>query len=145
MVYETLNKKAAKKDFEEIWDLIADKIVFAPNTKQDEVVGDLYADLVLDDRFVTTKDGKWALKSHLKFDEIQDQYENDDNFETTANLKEVTHITDEEEYSEDQTDNTVPVQGWDEVEHEEFMHDNGDTVDESLKNFDAAKPEEDEQ
>ncbi|QHX36216.1 DNA directed RNA polymerase subunit delta [Spiroplasma sp. TIUS-1] len=82
-VFNLLDKsKEETVSFEKIWTEISKDMKLSKSDKND-LLADLYSDLVLDNRFALTADGNWALRKNLKLDEIKKQYDYLDNFETT--------------------------------------------------------------
>ena len=86
LIYDCLVKNKKGLSFEEIWNEIVENIAI-PNTTRDQVIGELYADLVLDHRFMITKEGIWNLKENMQYKELQKQYDYVDQFSTTDNLR----------------------------------------------------------
>ncbi|WP_339020846.1 DNA-directed RNA polymerase subunit delta [Spiroplasma endosymbiont of Atherix ibis] len=82
LTYDYLNECKDSASFEDIWNTIS-KDISGDNDSKNEIIAELYSDLVLDNRFALTSDGKWGLREYLKFDDVKKQYEYVDKFETT--------------------------------------------------------------
>ncbi|AKX34681.1 DNA directed RNA polymerase subunit delta [Spiroplasma litorale] len=82
LAYKFLSSVKNDMSFEDIWNAISREID-ANNERKNEIIAELYSDLVLDNRFALTSDGKWALRDYLKFEDVKKQYEYVDKFETT--------------------------------------------------------------
>ncbi|ASP28741.1 DNA directed RNA polymerase subunit delta [Spiroplasma corruscae] len=82
LAYKYLTSVKDNMSFEDIWNAISREIE-ANNERKNEIIAELYSDLVLDNRFALTSDGKWALRDYLKFEDVKKQYEYVDKFETT--------------------------------------------------------------
>ncbi|QHX37057.1 DNA-directed RNA polymerase subunit delta [Spiroplasma sp. BIUS-1] len=82
LAYQYLNERKDNASFEDIWNTISREIS-GDNDSKNEIIAELYSDLVLDNRFALTSDGKWGLRDYLKFDDVKKQYEYIDKFETT--------------------------------------------------------------
>lgn len=82
--------KGLKQDasFEDIWNSIAHNINRADDNK-DEIIAELYTDLVLDNRFALTSNGTWGLRDYLKFEDVKKQYDYVDKFETTEEFEDM--------------------------------------------------------
>lgn len=97
LVYSYLKKKKSSDTFENIWNDIASKSdVTVQGASKEDVIAELYSDLVLDNRFVLTSEGMWGLREFLKYDEIKKQYDYTDQFETTEEFEDID-LDDEEE------------------------------------------------
>ncbi len=110
-VYDHLKKSHKCISFEDICKSVL-PLKSISKAEQNQLIGDLYADMVLDDRFVLTKKGDWTLRDHLKYADLQKQYKYDDNFVSTENLE---NAPDKEDETQATTDS---IQGWDDIEHE---------------------------
>ena len=101
LVYSCLKKKGGSDTFENIWNEIASQSdVTVHGTSKEDVIAELYTDLVLDNRFVLTSEGMWGLREFLKYDDIKKQYDYTDQFETTEEFEDID--LDEEEEDEDE-------------------------------------------
>lgn len=82
--------KGLKQDasFEDIWNAIAHNIHQADENKE-EIIAELYTDLVLDNRFALTSNGTWGLRDYLKFEDVKKQYDYVDKFETTEEFDDI--------------------------------------------------------
>ncbi|WP_338991932.1 DNA-directed RNA polymerase subunit delta [Spiroplasma endosymbiont of Seladonia tumulorum] len=90
LVYSYLKKKKKSDTFENIWNDIASKSdVTVQGASKEDVIAELYTDLVLDNRFVLTSEGMWGLREFLKYDEIKKQYDYTDQFETTEEFEDI--------------------------------------------------------
>lgn len=90
LVYSYLKKKKSSDTFENIWNDIASKSdVTVHGSSKENVIAELYTDLVLDNRFVLTSEGMWGLREFLKYDEIKKQYDYTDQFETTKEFEDI--------------------------------------------------------
>ncbi|WP_338955287.1 DNA-directed RNA polymerase subunit delta [Spiroplasma endosymbiont of Polydrusus cervinus] len=90
LVYSYLKKKKRSDTFENIWNDIASKSdVTVHGASKEDVIAELYTDLVLDNRFVLTSEGMWGLREFLKYDEIKKQYDYTDQFETTEEFEDI--------------------------------------------------------
>ncbi|AHI53377.1 DNA-directed RNA polymerase subunit delta [Spiroplasma culicicola] len=88
LAFEYLQKNKGDASFEDIWNSISKDIV-GSNEDKNEIIAELYSDLVLDNRFALTSDGKWGLRDYLKFDDIKKQYDYVDKFETTEEFEDI--------------------------------------------------------
>ncbi|WP_338983444.1 DNA-directed RNA polymerase subunit delta [Spiroplasma endosymbiont of Othius punctulatus] len=103
-VFNILDKsKEDTVSFEKIWTEIS-KDMKLSKTQKNDLLADLYSDLVLDNRFALTADGNWALRKNLKLDEIKKQYDYLDNFETTEFFDEADFAGETLEFDEDNKD-----------------------------------------
>ncbi|WP_342256681.1 DNA-directed RNA polymerase subunit delta [Spiroplasma endosymbiont of Poecilobothrus nobilitatus] len=102
LVYSYLKKKKSSDTFENIWNDIASKSdVTVHGVSKEDVIAELYTDLVLDNRFVLTSEGMWGLREFLKYDEIKKQYDYTDQFETTEEFEDID--LDEEKNDEEES------------------------------------------
>ncbi len=100
LVYSYLKKKKSSDTFENIWNDIASKSdVTVQGASKEDVIAELYTDLVLDNRFVLTSEGMWGLRELLKYDEIKKQYDYTDQFETTEEFEDIDLDEEDEEES----------------------------------------------
>ncbi|WP_342268935.1 DNA-directed RNA polymerase subunit delta [Spiroplasma endosymbiont of Aspidapion aeneum] len=81
-IYEILKKTKREISFNEIWKKLK-KENFINFKKEEETKAEAYTELVLDNRFALTVDGKWCLRDFLKYEDIKKQYSNIDKFMTT--------------------------------------------------------------
>ncbi|AHF60674.1 DNA-directed RNA polymerase subunit delta [Spiroplasma mirum] len=102
LVYEYLKKIKHSDTFENIWNAIAVNDISVQGHSKEDVIAELYTDLVLDNRFVLTSEGMWGLRELLKYDEIKKQYDYTDQFETTEEFEDID--LDEEEDEGDLSD-----------------------------------------
>ncbi|AHF57366.1 DNA-directed RNA polymerase subunit delta [Spiroplasma eriocheiris] len=102
LVYEYLKKIKHSDTFENIWNAIAVNDISVQGHSKEDVIAELYTDLVLDNRFVLTSEGMWGLRELLKYDEIKKQYDYTDQFETTEEFEDID--LDEEEDKDDLSD-----------------------------------------
>ncbi|WP_339030028.1 MULTISPECIES: DNA-directed RNA polymerase subunit delta [unclassified Spiroplasma] len=86
LAYDYLSQCKDDASFEDIWNTIS-KEIHGDNDSKNEIIAELYSDLVLDNRFALTSDGKWGLREYLKFDDVKKQYEYVDKFETTEEFE----------------------------------------------------------
>ncbi|WP_425380232.1 DNA-directed RNA polymerase subunit delta [Spiroplasma endosymbiont of Stenodema calcarata] len=102
LVYSYLRKKDGSDTFENIWnDIASQSDVSVHGTSKEDVIAELYTDLVLDNRFVLTSEGMWGLRQFLKYDDIKKQYDYTDQFETTEEFEDID--LDEEEDEEEES------------------------------------------
>lgn len=100
-VFNLLDKsKEETVSFEKIWTEISKDMKLNKSEKND-LLADIYSDLVLDNRFALTADGNWALRKNLKLDEIKKQYDYLDNFETTEFFDEADMAEETSEFDSD--------------------------------------------
>lgn len=105
LVYSYLKKKKNSDTFENIWNDIASKSdVTVQGASKEDVIAELYTDLVLDNRFVLTSEGMWGLREFLKYDEIKKQYDYTDQFETTEEFEDIDLDEDDDEEDEEEND-----------------------------------------
>ncbi|WP_374695979.1 DNA-directed RNA polymerase subunit delta [Spiroplasma endosymbiont of Polydrusus formosus] len=98
-----LKKKKRSDTFENIWNDIASKsYVTVHGSSKEDVIAELYTDLVLDNRFVLTSKGMWGLREFLKYDEIKKQYDYTDKFETTEEFEDIDLNKEDEEESDNE-------------------------------------------
>lgn len=110
LVYSYLKKKKNSDTFENIWNDIASKSdVTVHGASKEDVIAELYTDLVLDNRFVLTSEGMWGLREFLKYDEIKKQYDYTDQFETTEEFEDID--LDEDDEDEDEEENEEELIG----------------------------------
>ncbi|WP_238336028.1 DNA-directed RNA polymerase subunit delta [Spiroplasma citri] len=69
---------------------------------KEDVIAELYTDLVLDNRFVLTSEGMWGLREFLKYDEIKKQYDYTDQFETTEEFEDIDLDDEDEDENEEE-------------------------------------------
>jgi len=72
--YEYLKTKKDSAEFNEIWNAIAGHIN-ADNEQKPKLLANLYSELVLDNRFSLTSDGKWALRSNMNYEDVKKHYD----------------------------------------------------------------------
>jgi len=72
--YEYLKEKKKSAALNDIWTAIA-KNSKELNDNKAKLLATLYSDLVLDNRFSLTTDGKWALSSNMKYDDVKKHYD----------------------------------------------------------------------
>jgi len=82
LAYNFLKSRKSDSSFEEIWNAISQSINGSNDNKED-IIAELYTELVLDNRFALTSNGTWGLRDYLKIDDIKKQYDYVDKFETT--------------------------------------------------------------
>ncbi|APE74183.1 DNA-directed RNA polymerase subunit delta [Spiroplasma citri] len=103
LVYSYLKKKKNSDTFENIWNDIASKSdVTVHGASKEDVIAELYTDLVLDNRFVLTSEGMWGLREFLKYDEIKKQYDYTDQFETTEEFEDIDLDDEDEDENEEE-------------------------------------------
>lgn len=88
IVYQFLQDKPEGIEFNTIWNEIVPQI-HADNEDKSRLIADLYADMVLDNRFGLTSDGKWALKSSLSLDDVKRKYDFVDSFDYDADFDDI--------------------------------------------------------
>ena len=110
MAYIFLRQNKGDASFEDIWNTIS-KEIHEDNDKKNIIIAELYSDLVLDNRFALTSEGKWGLRDYLKFEDIKKQYSYVDKFETTEEFDDLDQIQmmdvdafDDEDDDEDYSD-----------------------------------------
>lgn len=94
IAYQFLQDHPEGVEFNAIWNQIVPNI-HADNEDKSRLIADLYADMVLDNRFGLTSDGKWALKSSLSLDDVKRKYDFVDSFDYDADFDDI----DDEELS----------------------------------------------
>ncbi|AXK50909.1 DNA-directed RNA polymerase subunit delta [Spiroplasma alleghenense] len=107
MAYEYLKNNKESANFEEIWNSIANEI-HEDNVKKNEIIAELYTDLVLDNRFALTSSGEWGLRDYLKFDDVKKQYDYVDKFETTEEFEDLDAYLATDIYDTDDNENSGP-------------------------------------
>ncbi|KAF0851073.1 MAG: DNA-directed RNA polymerase subunit delta [Spiroplasma poulsonii] len=108
LVYLCLKKKGGSDTFENIWNEIASQsAVIVHGTSKEDVIAELYTDLVLDNRFVLTSEGMWGLREFLKYDDIKKQYDYTDQFETTEEFEDIDLDEEEEDEEEESLIDTL--------------------------------------
>ncbi|AKU80297.1 DNA directed RNA polymerase subunit delta [Spiroplasma turonicum] len=100
LAYSYLSSVKNNMSFEDIWNSISREIE-ASNERKNEIIAELYSDLVLDNRFALTADGKWGLRDYLKFEDVKKQYEYVDKFETTEEFDDLDPFQTSELYDFD--------------------------------------------
>ncbi|AHI54222.1 DNA directed RNA polymerase subunit delta [Spiroplasma sabaudiense Ar-1343] len=100
MAFDFLKNSKESATFEEIWNSIANEI-HGGNEKKNQIIAELYTDLVLDNRFALTSDGQWGLRDHLKFDDVKKQYDYVDKFETTEEFEDIDSYLETDIYETD--------------------------------------------
>ncbi|ARU90866.1 DNA directed RNA polymerase subunit delta [Spiroplasma clarkii] len=103
MAYNFLRTTHGDASFEDIWNAIS-KDIHGSNHRKNEIIAELYSDLVLDNRFALTAEGKWGLRDYLKFDDIKKQYDYIDKFDTTEEFSDLdnTQALDPDSFDEDE-------------------------------------------
>ncbi|WP_338972688.1 DNA-directed RNA polymerase subunit delta [Spiroplasma endosymbiont of Panorpa germanica] len=107
MAYDYLKNNKESANFEEIWNSIANEI-HEDNVKKNEIIAELYTDLVLDNRFALTSSGEWGLRDYLKFDDVKKQYDYVDKFETTEEFEDLDAYLATDIYDTDDIENAGP-------------------------------------
>jgi DNA-directed RNA polymerase subunit delta len=135
--------RSAKKDssFEDIWNAISQDIN-GDSLDKDDVIAELYTELVLDNRFALTANGTWGLRDYLKLEDVKKQYDYVDKFETTEEFDEMggetTVFSDSEDTNENlnRISNKLSNDGLydddDDEEDEEDEEDDDDDFDDGL-------------
>ncbi|WP_339022719.1 DNA-directed RNA polymerase subunit delta [Spiroplasma endosymbiont of Crioceris asparagi] len=118
IVYEYLLKLKGSASFEEIWKKISSKYKLDTNNQKNEIIADLYSDLVLDNRFALTSEGKWGLRQHLKSEDVKKQYDYIDNFETTEEFDDFNDASDTLELNDDLQSDDINLD--DDLEEDEY-------------------------
>lgn len=126
MAYIFLRQNKGDASFEDIWNTIS-KEIHEDNDKKNIIIAELYSDLVLDNRFALTSEGKWGLRDYLKFEDIKKQYSYVDKFETTEEFDDLDQIQnmDADAFDDDDDDDDDDYSDYDEDED-----DDDDTYDE---------------
>ncbi|WP_348736263.1 DNA-directed RNA polymerase subunit delta [Spiroplasma endosymbiont of Ammophila pubescens] len=115
LVYSYLKKKKNSDTFENIWNDIASKSdVTVQGASKEDVIAELYTDLVLDNRFVLTSEGMWGLREFLKYDEIKKQYDYTDQFETTEEFEDID-LDEEDEEENDEEESLIDTLDFDDT------------------------------
>ncbi|MFU0251799.1 DNA-directed RNA polymerase subunit delta [Spiroplasma sp. Moj] len=115
LVYSYLKKKKNSDTFENIWNDIASKsVVTVQGASKEDVIAELYTDLVLDNRFVLTSEGMWGLREFLKYDEIKKQYDYTDQFETTEEFEDID-LDEEDEEENDEEESLIDTLDFDDT------------------------------
>jgi len=123
--YEYLKEKKKSAALNDIWTAIA-KNNLELNENKGKLLATLYSDLVLDNRFSLTADGKWALSSNMKYDDVKKHYD----YVASVDLdQDLDHL--EEEKTEKNS-------------FDEVNDDNNDLDDETDKFTDIDEDEDDE-
>lgn len=99
LVNNYLKNKKESATFEEIWNGISKDIANSSSSK-DEIIAELYADLVLDNRFALTSEGMWGVREYLKFEDIKKQYDYVDQFENTEEFEDIDIENINDDYDE---------------------------------------------
>ncbi|QEH62386.1 DNA directed RNA polymerase subunit delta [Spiroplasma chinense] len=92
MAFDFLHNSKGDASFEDIWNAISKEIA-GSNEDKNFIIAELYSDLVLDNRFALTADGKWGLRDYLKFDDVKKQYDYVDKFETTEEFEDIDYVS----------------------------------------------------
>ncbi|QGS52434.1 DNA-directed RNA polymerase subunit delta [Spiroplasma tabanidicola] len=100
LAYNYLQSNKGDASFEDIWNNIS-KDIPASKKSKNEIIAELYSDLVLDNRFALTSEGKWGLRDYLKFDDIKKQYDYVDKFETTEEFDDLDYMSSESSLFDD--------------------------------------------
>lgn len=137
LVYSYLKKKKNSDTFENIWNDIASKSdVTVQGASKEDVIAELYTDLVLDNRFVLTSEGMWGLREFLKYDEIKKQYDYTDQFETTKEFEDID-LDEEDEEENDEEESLIDTLDFDDTldddnEEDDFVEIEVDDDDETV-------------
>lgn len=99
LAYEYLKDVKDNASFEDIWNAIS-KDIHGDNDNKNEIIAELYSDLVLDNRFALTAEGRWGLRDFLKFDDVKKQYDYIDKFETTEEFEDIDSYLDNNGFDE---------------------------------------------
>ncbi|QBQ08193.1 DNA directed RNA polymerase subunit delta [Spiroplasma gladiatoris] len=102
LAYDYLLSNKGDASFEDIWNNISKDIPTSKRSKN-EIIAELYSDLVLDNRFALTAEGKWGLRDYLKFEDVKKQYDYVDKFETTEEFDDLDLGTDDSMFDEANT------------------------------------------
>ncbi|AOG61064.1 DNA directed RNA polymerase subunit delta [Spiroplasma helicoides] len=105
LAYNFLQSSKGDASFEDIWNSIKNDIADV-NKSKNELIAELYSDLVLDNRFALTSEGKWGLRDYLKFDDIKKQYDYIDKFETTEEFDDIDY-SNTDSYDDSDTTNKI--------------------------------------
>jgi len=117
--YEYLKEKKDSAEFNEIWNSIASNIN-SDNENKGKLLANLYSDLVLDNRFSLTADGKWALRSNMSYEDIKKNYDYVSAFDLDQDFDDIEETVVEEDTENSTTDNqNTSLRG-----HEEDVDDN---------------------
>lgn len=103
IAYQFLQDHPEGVEFNTVWNEIVSNI-HADNEDKSRLIADLYADMVLDNRFGLTKDGKWALKSSLSLDDVKRKYDFVDSFDYDADFDDIDDEELPHEHSDDSLD-----------------------------------------
>ncbi len=69
IAFELMQKKKKEIAFPKLWDEVI-QVKGLNQSQADDLIGDFYSDMSLDDRFVILKDNKWDLRIRHKFEDI---------------------------------------------------------------------------
>lgn len=69
IAFDLLKANKQEMSFIDLWDEVSQKKGFS-RAKADELIGQFYSDLTLDNRFVQRKENRWGIRSHYKFDDV---------------------------------------------------------------------------
>ncbi|AGR41653.1 DNA-directed RNA polymerase subunit delta [Spiroplasma taiwanense] len=106
LAFDFLKECKGNSSFENIWNAIS-KHIDGDNESKNEIIAELYSDLVLDNRFALTSDGKWGLRDYLKFEDVKKQYEYVDKFETTEEFEDLDFNQDSFDYDDSDTGENI--------------------------------------
>ncbi|WP_342252725.1 DNA-directed RNA polymerase subunit delta [Spiroplasma endosymbiont of Amphibalanus improvisus] len=135
LIYNFLKKTGKAQSFEEIWNLaLKEPAEKAQDGDKDDIIGDLYPQLVLDNRFILTDEGFWGLREFTKFEKIKKQYENVDLFESTEDFTKINNFKNSD-ISEDLTEKTSPFNSIDEDRSKEMTSEDIDSYEDSKESL----------
>ncbi|ATG97741.1 DNA-directed RNA polymerase subunit delta [Mesoplasma lactucae] len=106
VAYQFLQDKPNGADFNTVWNEVASNI-HADNDDKSKLIADLYADMVLDNRFALTSDGKWALKSSQSLDDLKKKYDFVESFDFNTDFDDIeddAKSDEDEDETEDEED-----------------------------------------
>lgn len=98
IAYDYLKQQNHSVSFKELWKVVIDQLHFDEKTAARKI-SRFYTDLTMDGRFATVENNDWDLKSHIRYQEInlQDDEDNEDEDEISIDDEEVD-ATIEDEY-----------------------------------------------
>ena len=98
IAYDYLKQQNHSVSFKELWGMVAEQLHFDEKSAANKM-SRFYTDLTMDGRFASVEKNEWDLKSHIHYEEINLQEDDDSEDEDDINLDdEDVDATIEDEY-----------------------------------------------